>query len=260
MKTQARTYGRAAGFAGVTATLLPLYLARMRLARARGEAERPLRDAWIHRWTTQLLRLFDIQVELETTLGPPPAAGRLVIANHRSAIDIGVLLGTFGGRMVSRADLSGWPLLGAAARAVGTLFVDRQKAQSGAATIRMIKDALRSGDTVLLFPEGTTFAGDEVRPFHAGSFLAVSHTQAEIVPVGLAYSRDSDAAYVDTTFVQHLGRIARSEHTRVAVAVGEPMRAGDDKTKVLAAKCQARVQELVHEARRRVDRQASTAE
>ena len=41
---------------------------------------------------------------------------------------------------------------------------------------------------------------------------------------------------------------------RVAVVVGEPMRAGDDKTKVLAARCRERVQELVHEARGRVDR------
>ena len=78
-----------------------------------------------------LLTLFAVTVDLRGQVAPAPDRGRLVVANHRSTIDIAILLRAFGGRMVSREDLSGWPLLGAAARSVGTIFVDRDDAMSG---------------------------------------------------------------------------------------------------------------------------------
>ena len=136
--------------------------------------------------------------------------------------------------MVSREDLSGWPILGAAASAVGTIFVDRADAMSGATTIRAMRSALRDGDTVCLFPEGTTFEGDVVRPFHAGAFIAALRTGAEIVPVGFAYERDSGAAFVGETFLEHLERMAGAAPTRVVAKIGEPFfvggraRAADD--------------------------------
>src|SRR6478609_5701447 len=91
---------------------------------------------------------------------------------------------------VSRADLAGWPVIGLAARRVGTLFVDRSDKRSGAAVINAMITGLESGRGVMVYPEGTTFAGDEVRPFRAGAFLAAQRAGAEIVPVGIAYGGD----------------------------------------------------------------------
>src|SRR5208282_5045778 len=103
---------------------------------AREGARAAIRDRWVKRWADALLELFAVRVTVHG--GPRRAgAGRLIVANHRSTIDVAILLSTFGGRMVSRADLSGWPLIGAAARSVGTIFVDRESAMSGAKTIRM---------------------------------------------------------------------------------------------------------------------------
>jgi 1-acyl-sn-glycerol-3-phosphate acyltransferase len=123
---------------------------------------------------------------------------------------------------VSRADVAGWPIVGTAARAVGTVFVDRSSAESGAATIRVIQKHLEAGRTIALFPEGTTFDGDEVRPFRGGAFIAAARAGAEILPVGLAYPRASGAAYVGETFPRHLARLATSRATRMVVAVGAP--------------------------------------
>ena len=50
----------------------------------------------------------------------------------------------------------------------------------------------------MLYPEGTTYSGDEVRPFRAGAFLAAQRTGAEIVPVGIAYEGDA-ASYGETS-------------------------------------------------------------
>jgi 1-acyl-sn-glycerol-3-phosphate acyltransferase len=244
---------RAAGFAAVTATMLPTFALRDVLA---SDADRDaVRDRWVRRWADALLRLFAVDSTTENYPDPPePGRGRLIVANHRSTIDIGLLLRAFGGHMVSRADLSAWPLVGAAARKVGTVFVDRKSAESGASAIRAIRQLLVAGRTVCMFPEGTTFEGDQVRPLHAGAFVASLHTNADLVPVGIAYATGSGAAFVNETFMQHLGRMAETPVIRVAMCVGEAMRVSERaKAAQLREETHAAVQTLVHRARKLVD-------
>lgn len=248
-----RQVARAGGFVGVTAAMLPPFLARM--AATTPEDRDAVRDAWVGTWARALLRLFAIEVVVDGVVPPPTRGrgrGRLVITNHRSAIDIGVVLSTFGGTMVSRADLAKWPVVGAAARAVGTVFVDRTNAKSGAATIRAIQKHLEDGQTINLFPEGTTFDGDDVRPFHGGAFVSAVRAEAEILPVGIAYPRGSGAAFVDETFPAHLARMARSGPTRMVIAVGKAFVARkNDRASDVTKRAQSEVQALVERARAR---------
>jgi lyso-ornithine lipid O-acyltransferase len=249
-RDRARQAARAGGFALATAAMLPLFVTHHRRA---PETDRDLvRELWVRRWASSLLRLFAIDVVIGGGAVPPPTKrgdrGRLIVTNHRSAIDIGVVLATFGGTMVSRADLATWPLVGAAARSVGTVFVDRASAKSGASTIRAIQRHLEDGQTITLFPEGTTYAGDEVRPFHGGAFIAAARAGAEVLPVGLAYPAASGAAFLDESFVAHLGRMARSAGTRMAIAVGAPLPSGL-RAAALTEQAHAAVSRLVRDAR-----------
>lgn len=250
--TSARRITRIAGFVGITAAMLPAFMTRYALA-SPGRRDR-VRDAWVRAWSGSLLRLFSIAIDLEGSErapNPSPSSkGRLIVANHRSAIDIAVLLRIFGGRMVSRADLSGWPLIGAAAKSAGTIFVDRSRTTSGAGAIREIRRHLEEAQTVILFPEGTTFEGDEVRPFHAGAFVAAVRAAASIVPVGLAYPTDSRAAFVNEPFTRHLVRVAGAGATRVAVRVGAAIQiAAGARASDVSGASQKAVQELVRAAR-----------
>jgi 1-acyl-sn-glycerol-3-phosphate acyltransferase len=250
---RARQVTRASGFLGLTALMLPPFLARIA---ATSDAERAaVRDAWVGRWARGLLRLFAIEVVVDGVVPPPTQGhgrGRLVVTNHRSAIDIGVVLSTFGGTMVSRADLATWPVLGAAARAVGTVFVDRASAKSGAGAIRSMQKLLEEGQTINLFPEGTTFEGDEVRPFHGGAFVSAVRAEAEILPVGIAYPRASGAAFINETFPSHLGRMAKSGATRMVLSVGTPFVARrSDRATELTKRAHGEVQALVTRARER---------
>jgi 1-acyl-sn-glycerol-3-phosphate acyltransferase len=138
------------------------------------------------------------------------------------------------------------------------VFVDRQSTVSGASTIRAVRSLLERGETVLVFPEGTTFEGDVVRPFQPGAFIGALRTGAKIIPVGIAYATGSAAAFVGESFTSHLSRMAGSGRTSVVVRIGDPIdatadgraaRAGD-----VAKRAEAAVQALVLEARRAVDR------
>jgi 1-acyl-sn-glycerol-3-phosphate acyltransferase len=244
-----RRAARIGGFVGLTSAMLPAYILRDRLARP-PERDR-VRDRWVATWTGTLLEIFSIDVDIAWAAPESrQAGGRLIVANHRSAVDVAILLRAFGGHMVSRADLSTWPLLGKSARSVGTIFVDRTSTASGAGAIREMRRLLAQGQRVILFPEGTTFEGDVVRPFQGGAFIAALRTSASIVPVGIAYPARSDAAFVNESFTRHLLRMSGADPTRVAVRVGAPIpvhegaRAAD-----LASASHAEVQRLVNEAR-----------
>lgn len=252
-RASVRRAARTLGFAAAATGVLPLHAVHERLV---GADERDaLKERYKRAWCESMLRLFGVTIELSGAIPPRDRRGRLVVANHRGVIDVAILLRSFGGFMVSRADLARWPLVGAAARATGTLFVDRSDSMSGAQIIRAIRDKLTTGHTVTIFPEGTTFAGDEVRPFHAGSFLAAVQKDVDVVPVGIAYQSGSHAAFVDETFPQHLAKMAAAEPSRVVMAVGAPIPArGTRKSAHLAEQAHAAVVKLVAEARAAVDR------
>jgi 1-acyl-sn-glycerol-3-phosphate acyltransferase len=246
---------RAAGFVGLTLSMYGMLEADTVLGPGH-EAEQTT-QRWVNRYGRAMLGLFGVQVEQRGPfLGEGRAypgvdargLGRVFIMNHRSSMDILVALAAFEATLVSRADLARWPVIGLAARRVGTLFVDRTSKQSGAAVLQAMADALQRGQGVMLFPEGTTYSGDEVRPFQVGAFSAAARVGAEIVPAGLAYESDA-ATFGDESFGEHINRVAGAPHTRAALVVGEPLPPSDDRD-ALRTRAHARVEELVAEARK----------
>jgi len=250
-RRELRRAARVAFFGTATALMLPAFVART--ATTSRERRETVRDRWVGAWSRALLLTFGVRVLVRGTPVDAPR-GRLVIANHRSTADILVLLATFGGVMVSRADVAGWPLIGAAARAVGTVFVDRSNAFSGATAVRTIRTALMRRSTVIVFPEGGTSAGDEVRAFRAGAFAAAIRAGADVVPAGLAYSAGSEAAFVEESFPAHLARMAAATPSKVALCIGAPLaREGIVRAEPLRDLARAEVVTLVARARTIVD-------
>ncbi len=243
-----RAATRTARFAGLLTRTLAQWEVRRRLTPEDGIEE--ARNATKRRLAGQLLDLLAIERSWEGTL--PAASGpRLIVANHRTALDIGVLMERAGGHFLSRGDLAGWPVIGPLARHGGTIFVERGNQRSGARAIRAIRRTLSEDKTVIVYPEGSTYRGDEVRPFLAGAFSAARATKAELLPVGLAYP--SGVEYVDIDFMGHLGSIAARRRTAVSVEVGEPfgVDVAGGKTAAVAAHARNVVQSLVERARAR---------
>ena len=251
VRRELRRAGRIAGFGALTSAMVPAFLAHERLAPSKDHAR--VREQWVGAWCSMMLRLFGVTPIVK---GPilSGSRGYLVVANHRSTADIPLLLRAFGGSVVSRSDLAQWPLVGVAARAVDTLFVDRSDVLSGARTVRAIGARLVAGDTIIVFPEGTTFPDDQVRPFRDGAFIATLRAGADVLPVGLAYEKGSEAAFVGQSFPAHLARMAAAAPSRVAVCVGEPIAAASAvRAAQLREKAHSAVQRLVYEARELVD-------
>jgi 1-acyl-sn-glycerol-3-phosphate acyltransferase len=207
------------------------------------------RDAYVRSWARSLLRVLEVDVAIDAVPGAleRSAAPRLVVANHRSTLDILLMLHLFGGNLLARGDMADWPAIGTMARRAGTLFVDRSDPTSGAAAVQRIRAKLRGGVTISVFPEGTTFEGDQVREFQGGAFVAIAREHGEVLPVGIAYAR-ADAIFGDEPVVDHMKRLVRAPSIRVGVAVGSPV-ASRGAVGPLASAMRREVQALVNKAR-----------
>jgi 1-acyl-sn-glycerol-3-phosphate acyltransferase len=123
---------------------------------------------YFHRF---LCRLFGIRI---TVIGKPIRdRGVLMVGNHASYLDILIISATARVSFVGRRDVAAWPLFGTMAKLQETVFIDRSR-RSGAGESRdLIRERLREGDALVLFPEGTTTDGNRVMTFKSSLMGAV---------------------------------------------------------------------------------------
>jgi 1-acyl-sn-glycerol-3-phosphate acyltransferase len=115
----------------------------------------------------------------------------VIMSNHASYADIVALfmaLPVIPG-FLAKAELMRVPFLAAALRAGGHVIIDRGKRESARAAIGSAADQVRSGKTVLIFPEGTRNDADSIAEFKSGGFHLAKAAQVPIVPVGLRGTR-----------------------------------------------------------------------
>lgn len=98
------------------------------------------------------------------------ARGALVV-NHASWLDIFALNAAARVYFVSKAEVAGWPGIGALARATGTVFIRRDRRDAAQQKL-LFEGRLRAGHKLLFFPEGTSSDGLRVLPFKSTLFEA----------------------------------------------------------------------------------------
>jgi 1-acyl-sn-glycerol-3-phosphate acyltransferase len=126
-----------------------------------------------------LLKAAGVRLRIEGTLGN----GGLVVANHLSWIDVVALGALAPVRMISKAEVADWPLIGPLAARTGALFVERARLSSLPGVVADTAAVLRAGDTVGVFPEGTTWCGSASGPFRRAPFQAALDAGVPVRPV-----------------------------------------------------------------------------
>jgi 1-acyl-sn-glycerol-3-phosphate acyltransferase len=146
------------------------------------------------------------------------------VANHVSWLDIAALHAAVPqARFVSKADVLTWPVLGGLIAGAGTLFIERERKRDALRVVHAMAEALQAGQTVAVFPEGTTGPGPQMLPFHANLLQAAIATAKPIQPAVLRYGDDHGAfslaaQYIgDTTLGQSLWRVAMADGLAVHV-------------------------------------------
>jgi len=182
-------------------------------------------------WGSRMCRVCGIDVS--TRGGHDVAWERplIVMANHQSYFDIPVLYNVLPEPlgMLAKKELFRVPVFNAAMRGLRCLPIDRANRMQSFESLRIAADQVRSGNSIVVFPEGTRSGDGKVLELKKGPFHLAKMAGVPIVPVGIRGTRDALAkdgvlvrrAHVDVTIgspiVQvRVGQDAR-DHTRDAV-------------------------------------------
>ncbi len=138
----------------------------------------------VGRWSARMLRALGIRLQARGRVHAGPV---LIVANHISWVDILAINAVHPARFVSKADVKHWPFLGFLVASGGTLFIERERKRDALRVVHQIAEALKGGDIVAVFPEGTTSDGHVVLPFHANLLQAAISTESPVQPVVLRY-------------------------------------------------------------------------
>jgi 1-acyl-sn-glycerol-3-phosphate acyltransferase len=153
------------------------------------------RERQVQQWAERMLNLMGIRL---TVQGTPPARGPvLVVCNHLSWLDILTIHAARHVRFVSKSGVKNWPVIGTLSTGAGTLYIERERRRDAVRVVHHMTEALREGDVIAVFPEGTTSDGHGLLPFHANLLQAAISSGAPIQPAALRFA---DAASGQTSY------------------------------------------------------------
>lgn len=115
----------------------------------------------------------------------PAEGGVVVVANHLHILDPPMVAAAAHRRLrpMAKRELFEIPLVGWIFPAYGAFPVRRFSADVG--VLRVARKALRAGDAVLVFPEGTRGKDAEIQPALPGAAMIVLLTGVPVVPVAI---------------------------------------------------------------------------
>lgn len=165
-------------------------------------------------------------------------------ANHQSNVDPPVLFVTLHRRLhvLFKAELLKLPLLGRVFMAGGFVPVQRENREKAMASIAEAVRSIQSGNTFLIFPEGTRSRTDELLPFKKGGFVMAIQAGAPVVPVAIDGGRAA---------MRKGSRLVWP--AKVTVDVGEPIETSGmtvDDRDTLIAEVRARIETMLNARRR----------
>lgn len=174
-------------------------------------------------WAEETLKNFKIETSV---LGTPMQCGPVIfVGNHMSYLDIPLLM--FACPEVSflaKREITKWPIIGAGAARIGTIFVNRGNTKSrGEARYEVIR-GLSDGKKIAVFPSGTTCL-TESKEWRRGIFEIAYNQGIPVQPFRLKYSPARAAAFVDRDiFPYHLFHLARQSLIKAQIEFHTPIK------------------------------------
>src|SRR5438034_7133968 len=175
------------------------------------------RGSFAHRcaraWSWLILKTTGVRVRVEGLERIAPGTTYVFVSNHQSIYDTPVLFASlpYQLRIIAKASLARFPVLGWHLKRGGHLFVDR-RTPDRSGILKRWRALVSEGLSLIIYAEGTRSPDGRVARFKAGSFLLAIEAQLPVVPV----------AIVGTGRIMPKGRL-RTEPGRVTLIVHDPI-------------------------------------
>jgi 1-acyl-sn-glycerol-3-phosphate acyltransferase len=164
-------------------------------------------------WSWLILKTTGVRVRVDGMNRIAPGTTYVFVSNHQSIYDIPVIFASlpYQLRIIAKASLARFPVLGWHLRRGGHLFVDRRRPDR-AGILKRWRALVSDGLSLIIFAEGTRSWDGRVARFKAGSFLLAIQAGLPIVPL----------AVIGTRQVMPKGRL-RTEPADVCLVIHDPI-------------------------------------
>jgi 1-acyl-sn-glycerol-3-phosphate acyltransferase len=180
-----------------------------------------------------LLKVLGIKTDFKNLQTHHQNQNYLVVSNHLSYLDVLVLASKIPACFVTSFEIKQTPFLGQLCSLAGCLFVDRKNRSGLKGEINELRDALKSGLNVIVFPEATSTDGSEVLRFKRPLFESSVATGKAILPMTINYqlisqepvslnNRDVVCWYGDMDFFPHFLTLLEQTEVKVEVILNAP--------------------------------------
>lgn len=181
-------------------------------------------------WGRAALFLLNVHVNIR---GQRPKEKVLLMPNHQTFLDIFLVLGYYPSSIVAKKEIGNWPVLRFAIKLGRIILVDRKSLKGTLKAMRSIDKEIKSGGSVILFPEGGTHEGPLTKAFKPGSFKIAEETQTPIIPIAIRYL-SRPMAWKNEAFFHHFMQKMGYWRTNVDMWFGPPI-SGEDCKGLLAS-------------------------
>jgi len=180
----------------------------------------------------------------------------LIVSNHVGLLDSWVLSSQFSVAFAAKIEMAMWPVFAWIGKSAGLIYVDRESRMSTTSFVETVRERMRNGVAVLVFPEGTTHADTHLLPFKTGGFAAVSGmSDGFVLPVYIwatkidgsnttASTRSEVAWSPSESMWQNAWKIVGFKSIEIEIVVGELISTDGLDRKELARLSQDQVEDL----------------
>lgn len=149
---------------------------------------RELCERWVHfclrNWSRALLFVAGARVEVNG-IENVPDGNLLIVSNHQSYFDILIVVGYVPKLtgFIAKRSLKYIPLFSDWMRKIHCVFINRKNLKESYGSIMEGVKSIKSGNSLLVFPEGTRSKGNKMNRFKPGSFKLAELTGVPILPI-----------------------------------------------------------------------------
>ncbi len=169
---------------------------RFKLMKLNRQGKIAERDACAHaiarKWAQSGLSMNGSSIQLIGIENVPTSGGVLFVANHQSNFDIPILIAHVprDKGFIAKLELLKVPSFGRWMKYIGCVFIDRKDPRQSLKDINDAAERLKSGHSLVIFPEGTRSADGTVAPFRAGGLKLALKAKVPVVPVTISGSKN----------------------------------------------------------------------
>lgn len=205
------------------------------------------RQAIFTKWASATAKIAKMRIEVRGRLPRPPF---FLVSNHLSYMDVAAFRCIVNGIFLAKSEVENWFFVGSIVSSFGTIFINRNNRRDILRAGREIVEQIERGESLIVFPEGTSTAGQEVLPFKSPFLEFAVETNSPVSYASISYrTADKDVKpskmicwWEDISFARHLWRLFQIETFTAIIVFGDRTIQNPDR-KNLAAELHNRVSE-----------------